>query len=76
MVYHEYGSPNNLELDKIEMPAVKDDEVLVEVHTASVNWLDWHFLTSTPFLARFMAGLLKPDNQEGKATVSEITGRL
>jgi NADPH:quinone reductase-like Zn-dependent oxidoreductase len=63
MVYHEYGSPNNLKVDEIEMPAVKDDKVLVKVHAASVNWLDWHFLTGTPFLARLMAGLLKPKNR-------------
>jgi len=61
MVYHEYGSPDNLEMQEVEMPTVKDDEVLVRVHAASVNALDWHFLTGTPFLARVMAGgLLKP----------------
>ncbi len=62
MVYHDYGSPDNLELQEIEIAAVNDDEVLVKVHAASINWLDWHFLTGTPFLARLMAGLLKPRN--------------
>jgi NADPH:quinone reductase-like Zn-dependent oxidoreductase len=62
MVYNEYGPPEVLELQELEMPALNDDEVLVKVHTASVNWLDWHFLTGTPFLARIMAGLLKPKN--------------
>jgi NADPH:quinone reductase-like Zn-dependent oxidoreductase len=63
MVYHDYGSPEVLELAEIDQPVVKDDEVLVKVHAASVNWLDWHFLTGTPFLARLMAGLLKPKNE-------------
>ena len=62
MVYQEYGPPDNLELFEIEMPALADDEVLVKVHAASVNWLDWHFLAGTPFLVRLMAGLLKPKN--------------
>ena len=62
MVYHDYGSPDNLELQEIEIAAVNDDEVLVKVHAASINWLDWHFLTGTPFLARLMAELLKPRN--------------
>lgn len=62
MVYHDYGSSANLELQEIEMPAIKDDEVLVKIHAASVNWLDWHFLTGTPFIVRLMAGLLKPRN--------------
>jgi len=63
MVYHAYGSPANLEFAEIEMPVVKDDEVLVKVHAASVNWLDWHFLAGSPILARLMAGLRKPKNQ-------------
>jgi NADPH:quinone reductase-like Zn-dependent oxidoreductase len=60
MVYYDYGPPDNLALGEIEMPAIKDDQVRVKVHAASVNWLDWHFLTGTPFLARIMAGLRKP----------------
>jgi NADPH:quinone reductase-like Zn-dependent oxidoreductase len=63
MVYHDYGSPDVLELSEIEMPVINDDGVLVRVHAASVNWLDWHFLTGTPFLARIMAGLVKPKNK-------------
>jgi NADPH:quinone reductase-like Zn-dependent oxidoreductase len=63
MVYHNYGSPEVLELAEIEKPVAKDGQVLVKVRAASVNWLDWHFLAGTPFLVRFMAGLLKPKNQ-------------
>jgi NADPH:quinone reductase-like Zn-dependent oxidoreductase len=62
MVYHEYGLPEVLQMQEIETPCVRDDELLVNVYAASVNWLDWHFLTGTPFLARMMAGLLKPKN--------------
>ncbi len=60
IVYHKYGSPDVLELQEIEKPAVKDDEVLVRVHAASVNPLDWYPLTGTPYLTRIMEGLLKP----------------
>jgi len=63
VVYHEYGSPDVLELQEIEKPVVNDDQVLVRAHAASVNWLDWHFLTGTPFLARLMAGLRKPKHE-------------
>ncbi len=51
----------------------KDDEVLVNVHATSVNWHDWHFLTGTPFLARIMAGLLKPKN---KVLGIDVAGRV
>jgi NADPH:quinone reductase-like Zn-dependent oxidoreductase len=74
IVYHNYGSPDNLELQEIEMPAVKDDQVLVKVHAASVNWHDWHFLTGTPFMARLMAGgLLRPKN---RVLGSDVAGRV
>jgi NADPH:quinone reductase-like Zn-dependent oxidoreductase len=60
MVYDKYGPPDVLELREIQQPTNKDDELLVRVHAASVNWRDWHFSTGTPFLARLMAGVLKP----------------
>lgn len=63
MIYHEYGSSENLDFAEIEMPVFKDDELLVKVHAASVNWLDWHFLTGAPFMVRLMAGLLKPKHK-------------
>lgn len=62
MVYQEYGSPDYLGLTEIEVPAVKENEVLVKVHASSVNWIDWHFLMGKPFLVRIMAGLFKPKN--------------
>ena len=38
-----YGSPDDvLELRDIDVPAIKDDEVLVEVHAAAVAGDDWH----------------------------------
>jgi len=74
MVYHEYGSPDNLALQEVGMPAVADDKVLVRVHAASVNWHDWHFLTGTPFMARIMAGgFLKPSNM---VLGSDFAGRV
>ena len=60
MVYHEYGSPDVLQLKEIDNPVVREDGVLVRVHAASVNWIDWHFLTGTPLMARMMSGLFKP----------------
>jgi len=63
IVRYSYGSPDVLELAEIEKPTPKDDEVLVKVHAASVNAMDYRFLTGTPYLARIMAGLLKPKHR-------------
>jgi len=60
MIYESYGSPDVLELREIAKPVVKHDEILIKVHAASVTPLDWHFLTGKPYIARLMAGVLKP----------------
>ena len=44
IVYHEYGSPDVLELKDIDKPLVEENEVLVRVHAASVNRLDSHLM--------------------------------
>ncbi len=63
IVYHKYGSPDVLELQEVDKPVVKDDEVLVRVHAASVNPADCALLTGTPYIVRIMGfGLLKPKN--------------
>ena len=41
--------PDVLQLKEVEKPAPSDDEVLVEVHAASVNYPDWANLRGKPF---------------------------
>ena len=56
-----YGPPDVLELQEIEKPIPKDDEILMRVHAASVNHADSHGLRGTPFMARIiLGGLIKP----------------
>ena len=62
IVHRCYGSPAVIRYEDIPKPAPADDEVLVRVHAASVNPLDWHRLEGTPYMVRLDAGLGKPDN--------------
>lgn len=63
IVYHDYGSPDVLQLQEIEKPVAADNEVLIKVRAASVNPLDWHFMRGTPYIVRIvMTGLSKPKN--------------
>jgi NADPH:quinone reductase-like Zn-dependent oxidoreductase len=48
-----YGLPHSLELRDVEAPRIGDDEVLVKVHAASVNALDYHMARGTPYIVRF-----------------------
>lgn len=73
IVYQKYGSPDVLELQEVDKPTVTSGEVLVRVHAASVNPLDWHFLRGTPFVVRILAGLLKPKR---KILGVDVAGRV
>jgi NADPH:quinone reductase-like Zn-dependent oxidoreductase len=58
--YYRYGSPEVLELQDVDVPAVNDEDVLIRVRAASVNPLDWHFMRGAPYLVRTSAGLRRP----------------
>jgi len=62
IVQDKYGSPDVLELQEIDKPVVKDDEVLVRVRAASANPADWHFMRGLPYVMRPQSGLRKPKN--------------
>ncbi len=57
-----YGSPDVVRYEDIPKPIPADDEVLVKVHAASVNPLDWHDLEGTPYMVRMDNGFGKPGN--------------
>ena len=55
----EYGPPDVLKLEEIEKPLPKDNEVLVRVRAASLNFIDAG-LVHGPLVLRGMSGLRKP----------------
>ena len=56
IVYRCYGSTEVLKLEQIARPVPPADGVLVKVHAASVNPLDWHYMRGTPYFMRIDAG--------------------
>ena len=72
----DYGSPDVLKLKEIDKPQVKDNEVLVRVHAASVNRLDAHLMRGSPYIARLQAGLRKPkDSVLGADVAGQVAER-
>ena len=61
IVCTKFVPPEVLQCAEVEKPAPKDDEVLVEVHAASVNYSTTAYVTGKPSVIRLMGGgLLKP----------------
>ena len=59
-VYTDYGLPRDvLRMTEVERPVPDADGLLIRVHAASVNALDWRLITGTPFLARISDGIRK-----------------
>ncbi|NCF67088.1 MAG: zinc-binding dehydrogenase [Chloroflexi bacterium] len=73
IVYEKYGPPEVLQLEEVEKPSPKEDEVLVKIHAASVNSADTTMSRGEPFMVRLWSGLLKPKNT---ILGADIAGRV
>jgi len=60
VVYCDYGTADVLRIEDIEKPVPGDDQLLVNVHAAAVNPLEWHYMRGTPYIMRIDTGLRKP----------------
>lgn len=63
IIHTRYGPPEVLQLKEVPKPTPKDNEVLIKVHTTTVNRTDCGFRSAEYFISRFFSGLLKPNNQ-------------
>jgi NADPH:quinone reductase-like Zn-dependent oxidoreductase len=59
-VYRCYGSTDVLEFEAVEKPVPGSAEVLVKIHAASVNPLDWHYMRGSPYFMRLGSGIGAP----------------
>jgi NADPH:quinone reductase-like Zn-dependent oxidoreductase len=59
-VFTRYGPPDVVRIRDVDKPAVGARDVLVEVHATTVNRTDCAYRTATPFLVRFLVGLVRP----------------
>lgn len=55
-----YGPPSALEVAVVDKPALADERMLVKVHAAALNPLDWHYMRGEPYIMRMESGLGRP----------------
>ncbi|HRG81018.1 MAG TPA: NAD(P)-dependent alcohol dehydrogenase [Chitinophagaceae bacterium] len=72
IIYRKYGGPDQLQLEDIPKPVQRKNEVLIKIHTASINSWDWDLLKGKPFLVRLLGGLSKPKHQVLGADIAGI----
>ena len=65
IVWTKYGSPDGLQLQEVEKPTPKDNEVLIKIHAASVTAADCELRSFKGFTAlwlplRIYIGFFKP----------------
>ena len=60
IVCNKYGSPDVLEIKELKKPLPTENQVLVRVHSSSLNYSNLVLLKGKPFLARFAFGLMRP----------------
>lgn len=72
IAHDRYGDADVLEFRDVERPEPGEGQVLLRVTAASVNPLDWHFMTGTPYLVRLVAGLRRPKSPSLGADVAGV----
>ena len=73
IVQHRYGSPEDvLTLQEIDMPVVKENEVLVRVRAAGLHIGDCFGVRGAPFAMRLSTGLLKPKHGPGYDMAGQV----
>ena len=60
VVARRYGTAEVLSVENVPVPTPAAGELLVRVEGSSLNALDWHFLTGTPYLVRPTNGFRRP----------------
>lgn len=74
IVFSEYGSPDVLQLADIDVPTIKDNEVLVRVVAGGCNAADWRLMRADPHLVRLSDGLRRP--RKLAVIGSDMAGRV
>ncbi|MDP1745177.1 MAG: NAD(P)-dependent alcohol dehydrogenase [Bacteroidota bacterium] len=73
IVYTKYGPPEVAQLMEVDKPIPEDNEVLIKVHSTTVNRTDSALRSAEYFINRLFTGLFSPRN---KILGSEFAGEI
>jgi NADPH:quinone reductase-like Zn-dependent oxidoreductase len=80
VVYREYGPPTVLKIEDVAKPTPTADELLIRVHDAALNPLDWHYMRGAPYIVRLEFGMGAPKRtrigEDFSGTVEAVGARV
>jgi NADPH:quinone reductase-like Zn-dependent oxidoreductase len=59
-VYRRYGPPEVVQIEDVDKPVPKDNQVLIGIHASTVSAADWRMRRAVPLIVRFWTGLWRP----------------
>src|SRR5580765_6108787 len=74
IVYHSYGSADELRCKDIAKPIPKDDQVLIKVRAAALNPLDWRMMKGVPLPFRIMMKMATPTAERAVGIGRDVAG--
>ena len=76
-VYQKYGPPEEVfRLEEVDTPTPTEDEVLVNIHAASLNSIDWEISGGKSKFLRLLSGGIRKPRQKHKILGDDIAGRV
>lgn len=75
-VITKYGAPEVLQVQDIAIPVVKENELLIKVHAASLTTAEGMMRSGTPKMARLFLGLNKPKNNIAGACFAGVVAAM
>ncbi|HYW30037.1 MAG TPA: NAD(P)-dependent alcohol dehydrogenase [Gemmatimonas sp.] len=60
--YRCYGDTGVIAWETVPRPVITDSGVLVRVHAAATNPLDWHYMRGKPYIMRLSSGIGRPSD--------------
>ncbi len=76
VVHDRYGPPEVLQVEEVEPPVPKPDEVLVKVHATTVTRSDCGYRGADPFFSRVFTGLRGPKRRIVGMELAGVVGEV
>ncbi len=63
VIHSRYGNPEVLQVTTLERPVPQNNEVLIRVKAAGLDYGQWHLMAGKPYAMRLATGLTKPNQR-------------